>query len=119
MTPLLSIIIVLIGCVAGAYGAILLKKASATFGLNIHGTIKNKNLIYGVLIYGVGTITYILALKGAELSLIYPIVSTTYIWTAIFSQKLLGEKMNRWKWTGICVIILGVILMGLGLGVPK
>jgi drug/metabolite transporter (DMT)-like permease len=115
MTPLISIIIVLLGCVAGAYGAILLKKASHTFGFNIHGTLKNKNLIYGVLIYAIGTVTYIIALKGAELSLVYPIVSTTYIWTAIFSEKLIGEKMNRWKWTGIGIIIIGVILMGLGL----
>ena len=116
MTPLISILIVLVGCVAGGYGGIMLKKGSSRFRLSINGTLKNRSLVIGVLIYGLGTITYIIALRGAELSIIYPLASTTYIWIAIFSQKMLGEKMNTFKWLGISLILVGVSLMGMGVG---
>jgi uncharacterized membrane protein len=116
MIPLLSILIVLVGCVAGAYGGIMLKKGASRFRLSIKGTLKNKNLVIGVLVYGLGTITYIIALKGAELSIVYPLVSTTYIWIAVLSQKMLGEKMNLLKWTGIALILVGVSLIGFGAG---
>jgi uncharacterized membrane protein len=116
MTLLLSILIVLVGCVAGAYGGIMLKKGSSRFRLSIKGTLKNKSLVIGVLVYGLGTITYIIALRGAELSIIYPLVSTTYIWIAVLSQKMLGEKMNTLKWAGISLILVGVSLIGMGAG---
>lgn len=116
MTSLFSILLVLVGCVAGAYGGILLKKGASRFRLTLKGTIKNKNLVMGVIIYGLGTITYIIALRGAQLSVIYPLVSTTYIWIAIFSQKILGEKMNALKWAGIVLILAGVSLIGFGIG---
>jgi uncharacterized membrane protein len=116
MTSIFSILLVLVGCVAGAYGGIMLKKGASRFRLSIKGTLKNKNLVIGILIYGLGTITYIIALRGAELSIIYPLVSTTYIWIAVFSQKILGEKMNAIKWAGIMLILAGVSLIGLGIG---
>ncbi len=116
MTSLLSIALVLGGCVLGAYGGILLKKGSSRFRLSIKGTIRNKNLVIGILAYALGTITYIIALKGAELSIIYPLVSTTYIWIAVLSQKMLGEKMSTLKWMGISCILIGVSLIGMGAG---
>lgn len=116
MTSLLSILLVLAGCVAGAYGGILLKRGSAKFRLSIDGTLKNKNLVKGILIYALGTVTYLIALKGTELSIIYPLVSTTYIWIAVFSQKMLGEKMSTFKWLGIICILAGVTLIGMGAG---
>jgi drug/metabolite transporter (DMT)-like permease len=114
MIQLYSLILVIVGCVIGAYGGILLKKASGTLKLRLSSIIHNKYLIKGVLIYGVGTVMYIIALRGGELSILYPLIATTYIWTAIFSQKLLGEKMNRYKWIGIILILIGVSLIGIG-----
>ena len=113
MTQLLSVILVLIGCVAGAYGGILLKKGADTLKFRFWSLVRNKYLIWGVLIYGFGTITYILALRGGELSILYPLISTTYVWIAIMSQKILGEKMNKFKWLGIFLILIGVSLIGL------
>ena len=116
MTPLISILIVVVGCIAGAYGGIMLKKGSSKFRLSINGTLKNKSLMIGIIVYAIGTITYIIALKGVELSMIYPLASTTYIWIAIFSKKMLGEKMNTLKWLGISLILVGVSLIGMSVG---
>ena len=114
MTQLWSIALVVVGCVAGAYGGILLKQGADRLKLRFKSLIKNKYLIGGVVIYGIGTVTYIIALRGGELSLLYPLISTTYIWIAIFSQKILGEKMNKFKWLGIICILAGVSLIGIG-----
>ena len=114
MNLITSILIVIVSCVFGAYAAILMKKGADRLKLNLKSLLRNRNLIIGILIYGIGTVVYIIALKGAPLSILYPLVSTTYIWTALLSQKLLGEKMNRSKWAGIVCIILGVSLIGLG-----
>ncbi|MBS1267244.1 MAG: 4-amino-4-deoxy-L-arabinose-phosphoundecaprenol flippase subunit ArnE [Candidatus Woesearchaeota archaeon] len=114
MTNMLSIIYVVIGCMAGAYASILMKKGADSLEFNIKSLFNNKHLINGVLIYGMGTILYIIALRGGELSILYPLNSTTYIWVALLSQKILGEKMNTYKWLGILFILIGVSFIGIG-----
>ena len=113
-TALWAIGLVLFGQIVGSFGPIYLKKSSKHFGLSVKGLLKNYNLIAGVFFYGLGTILFIPALKGGELSVLYPMVSTVYIWVSLLSVKMLKEKMNQKKWMGVFVIIFGVILIGLG-----
>lgn len=114
MTPLWSILLVLVASVIGAVGAVFLKKGSQRLKFRFKSLIRNYYLISGFLLYGISTIPFILALKWGDLSIIYPSVATVYIWIAIFSIKFLGEKMNKWKWLGIALIIAGVTFIGLG-----
>ena len=74
----------------------------------------NYHLFGGVGLYAIGTILFIPALKGGELSVLYPFVALNYIWVSLLSVKFLGEKMNRFKWLGIALIIIGVSFIGLG-----
>lgn len=113
-TPITSIIMVLCACLVGSFGPILLKKATKKLKLNIKSVITNRELIFGVLLYGVATIIFIPALKHGELSVLYPFVATTYVWVCLFSMKFLKERMNVWKWLGIISIIIGVSFIGLG-----
>lgn len=114
MNLIISISIILVSCVLGAYGALLMKMGSDRLKFRFKSIIKNKHLIGGVFLYGVATVLYILALKGGELSILYPLVSLTYVFTIIFSQRILGEKMNKYKWIGIVLILIGVSLIGIG-----
>jgi drug/metabolite transporter (DMT)-like permease len=114
MNLTLSIVVVIISSVFGAYAAVLMKLGAERLKFNLKSVLRNKYLIGGVFIYGAGTIVYIIALRGAPLSILYPLCSTTYIWIAFISQKLLGERMNRAKWIGILLILVGVSLIGLG-----
>jgi len=111
MAELWAIALVLLGGAFGSFGPIYLKKGSA---MSFKYFYKNFNLIFGVFFYGVGTVLFIPALKGGELSILYPLVSLMYIWVSLLSVKMLGEKMNKFKWIGILLIILGVSLIGLG-----
>lgn len=113
-TELWAIGLVLFACVIGAFGAILLKISSDKVSLNPKSIIFNKALAAGISLYGLSTIFFIAALRGGELSVLYPLVSTAYIWIALLSMVLLKEKMNSMKWVGILLIIAGVSLIGYG-----
>ena len=106
--------LVVLATLVGAFGPILLKKASAKKLSKLSSLITNYHLFGGVFLYGIGTVLFIPALKGGDLSILYPFVSLTYIWVSLLSVKFLGEKMNLIKWLGIVFIILGVGFIGLG-----
>ena len=111
-THLWAIGLVVLGTLIGSFGPILLKKASHRIsGLK---SIIDKYLIGGFLLYGLATLVFIPALKGGELSVLYPFVALSYVWVSLLSVKILSEKMNSLKWIGISLIILGVTFIGLG-----
>jgi multidrug transporter EmrE-like cation transporter len=112
MAEMWSIIVVLLISIVAALGALFFKRGSAKFSLSVSGLFKNKNLLIGAVLYAIAVIMFVFSLKGGELSILYPFVSTGFIWTAIFSVKFLREGMNRYKWLGIALIIIGVSVIG-------
>jgi len=113
-TALWSIGLVLFATLVGSLGPIYLKKASGNIHRQIHTIIFNKNLIIGVFFYGLSTVLFLPALKGGDISVLYPLVATSYIWVSFLSIWMLKEKMNVYKWIGILIIIIGVAFIGLG-----
>ena len=113
-TSLFSIGLVFIATLVGAMGPIFLKKASSGKLSEFKELLKNYNLFAGVFLYAAGTVLFILALRGGELSVLYPFVSLNYVWVSLLSMKYLDEKMNWQKWMGISLIILGVSFIGIG-----
>jgi len=106
--------LVIAATLVGSFGPILLKKASAKKLSEFSSLIKNYHLFGGVFLYGLGTLLFIPALKGGDLSVLYPFVALSYIWVSLLSVRFLGEKMNLIKWGGITLIILGVSFIGIG-----
>ena len=100
----------------GAIGSLFLKLGSKKFHLelsikNLFVMIKNWQAILGVIFYGLSSIIFIIVLKMTDLSIAYPMTSMSYIFVTIFSYKFLGEKINKYKFLGIILIIIGVILV--------
>ena len=113
-TQLWAIGLVITATLIGAFGPILLKKASAKRLSKLSSLATNYHLFGGVALYAIGTLLFIPALKGGDLSVLYPFVSLAYIWVSLLSVKFLGEKMDKFKWLGIALIIIGVTFIGLG-----
>lgn len=113
-TQLWAMGLVVLAATIGSLGPIYLKRSAKDFSFNLKKLITNRNLIIGLIFYGIGTILFIPALRGGELSVLYPLVATTYIWVSLLSVKMLGEKMNKFKWLGIAVIIVGIAFIGFG-----
>ena len=81
---------------------------------NLLSIITNANILIGILLYIVGGILLIISFRGGEVSVLYPIIATSYIWVSILSVYYLDEVMNIFKWVGVFTIIAGIVLIGLG-----
>ncbi len=113
-TELWAIGVMVLTTIIGAFGSLYLKKASSSLTKKLWQNLMNRYLYYGFGLYGFSLVLYMLALSHGELSVIYPLASLQYVFTVLISMRFLGEKMNRYKWAGICLIILGVTFLGIG-----
>jgi multidrug transporter EmrE-like cation transporter len=74
--------------------------------------VTNLNLFLGYAMYGINTILMALALKGRELSRLYPIIALTYVWVTLLSLVVLHEHLNFFRVAGIAFIVVGVSILG-------
>lgn len=96
-------------------GQILYKIGAESLSLEISSIIFNMPLIAGLISYGIGLVFLIIAFKGGELSVLYPIVATSYIWVSLASSYLFEtDYMTVSKWIGVIIIIVGVSFIGWG-----
>lgn len=114
-----SIVLVMLCTVIGAAAQLLLKLGSTAVDTsslwNIAWTMGTSiSLIAGLALYGLSTVLFIYALRNEQLSLLYPLISLTYIWVTIASIAFLGESLSYWKVAGVGVIVSGVALLGKG-----
>lgn len=93
---------------------IFYKKGAEILVLNLLALITNYYLITGMILYAVGGTLMIISFRGGEVSVLYPIVATSYIWVSFLSIFFLNETMNLFKWLGVFVIFLGIVLIGYG-----
>lgn len=98
----------------GAAAQIFMKMgASKISHPSIGQIITNVPLIVGYSLYGINTLLLALALRKAPLSLLYPIISLTYVWVTILSLLIFKENLNAFKVGGLCIVITGVAILGL------
>jgi uncharacterized membrane protein len=71
-------------------------------------------IFFGLFLYGVGALLISMALKGGDLSALYPIMALSYVFVTFGSKAMFGESFAIAKWVGIIVIILGVTLISYG-----
>ena len=113
-TKLWAALLVLFTTLLTSSAQILYKIGSATLSFDIIGLFTNYYLIGGILLYAVGGTLMILSFRGGEVSVLYPIIATSYIWVSGLSIFFLNESMNAFKWFGVVSIIFGIILIGFG-----
>lgn len=105
----ISLILLVVFCaLLGAIGQIFFKLSSKSFNFDIFSIMTNWKFLIGLFFYGIATILFIFALKQGNLSILYPIIATSYIWVTIFSVIFLKESFPLFKWFGILLIILAV-----------
>jgi multidrug transporter EmrE-like cation transporter len=113
-TKLSAIIYVAIAAIFGSFGQIFYKYA-ANSTTNAATFILNPYLYFGVGLYGLGLIFMLKALRRGELTVIYPVMATSFICVSILSPMFFNtDSMSVQKWLGIAIIISGVTLVGKG-----
>lgn len=113
-TEPLSIFFVLCCTFLGATAQILFKMGSNYLQQSgIIGILSNYWLIGGYACYAVSTLLLIIALKKGELSVLYPIIATTYVWVTFLSPMFFHtDSINILKLGGVFCIVAGVTTLG-------
>ncbi len=69
----------------------------------------------GVISYGIGLLFMLKALRRGELTVVYPILATSFIWVSLASPLFFPtDFMTMQKWIGIFIVSAGVSLVGKG-----
>ncbi len=111
-----SILIVILATLLSATAQILFKTASGKIDFTFTSFLFNIPLIFGFVVYAMVAILFIIALKDGELTVLYPILATAYIWVAIASPFFFPtDSLTVIKIMGILTIIGGVYCMARGL----
>ena len=76
--------------------------------------ISNYYLFQGFFLDAIAGVLAIIAFRKGEVSVLYPIFATSYIWVSILSFYFFKEELSMLKWLGILVIIAGISLVGFG-----
>ena len=114
------ITLVLISMTLGSFGQIYLKmglRSTGNFELKdiiterLISLISNKNILFGIALYGIATLLWFVVLSKAELSYAYPLIGLSYAVTAILAKFYFNERISVVRWAGILIIILGAFLI--------
>ena len=103
----------------GAIGSVYLKRGSEKFHIRLNllktaiDILKNYQIMTGVVLFLISSVFFIWMLRLADLSILYPMTSLSYIFVTLLSRKMLKEKINRMKVLGIFAIVVGVVLVTL------
>jgi len=113
-TKIWAIGIILFSTLLTSSAQLFYKFGSEKLSFNLLSIITNVEIIMGLVLYAIGGILLIISFRGGEVSVLYPLFATSYIWVSFLSIHFLGEIMNIFKWTGIFIIIGGIALIGYG-----
>ena len=114
-TSLTSIGLIVLSTISGAVAQILLRfGADAIEGADLIGIITNVPLIGGYACLAMNVVLVVLAFRGGQLSILYPIVALTFVWVTILSPMYFPDEIDTSKIAGLTLIVAGVSFIGAG-----
>jgi drug/metabolite transporter (DMT)-like permease len=72
---------------------------------------KSPLMIGGLILYGVGALSWIMVLSRLNLSYAYPFLALNFVLIALVSRLVLGEPIPLMRWMGIVLISIGIIVI--------
>ena len=120
MTALMIALVVL----GGSIGDVLITKGMKQVGeiatlnwrelLRIAGrALTNKWFLFGLFFMAVSFFSFLAVLSWADLSLVLPATSVSFVITTIGAKLILKEKISSVRWAGIVLVCVGVALISL------
>jgi drug/metabolite transporter (DMT)-like permease len=113
-TPISSIALVTFGSFIGSFSSLGFNAGSKRLEKNLRSVYTNWPLAAGIAGYLLSSVFFIICLKSGELSILFPMVSSGYIWTMIWARVFFHEPFTRGKFAGLALILIGCLLLGLG-----
>ena len=110
-----AIILVIICTLFTSTAQVLYKVGANKLDFNDYNSLlTNYYLGGGIILYGIAAILLIYSFKYGELSVVFPMIATSYIWVSIMSIYFFNEAFTLVRGIGIATVIIGVTFIGIG-----
>jgi uncharacterized membrane protein len=106
--------LVLGGSVIGSVGAGFLKSGAHALGGHWSSIVRNWRLALGIVIYLISSILFVKGMSNGELSVLFPMVSLSYVCALLWSHLFFNEVITKVKLYGVGLILLGIVFLGFG-----
>jgi drug/metabolite transporter (DMT)-like permease len=100
-----GIILVLVATAIEGFAQVFLKKAAQV------QAGKGPWRVLGFACFGLETVVYTWALRYLAVSIAFPLGSLSFVAVTFLSQCLLREHVDRTRWVGVVLILLGASLV--------
>jgi len=107
--------------ILGVTGQLLFKEGATRVDLSFSNLTTAFNMLWrmltntyiftGLVFYALSTVFWIMVLKEKDLSMVYPILSFSYVLVLLFSWLIRHEVISSGRWLGALIITLGVIII--------
>lgn len=74
--------------------------------------LSNWPLVVGFALYCFAALLIIWALRFVELSVVFPLLATSFVWVSLISVFFFGESLSVINWVGVFLIACGVAVVG-------
>ena len=94
----------------------LFKRAIPKFGLSVREIVmllKNRSILLGLFAYVVSLFLYLIALGSGQLSFVYPLFSSTFIFVMLISHFAFNERISARRMVGVLLILAGISMIAL------
>jgi len=112
-TSVKSFFLIIVCTLFTSIGQIFFKLGSETAFLDL-SLLTNYNLMIGLVLYASGAFLLIIALKGGELSVLYPVIATSYIWVSLIAKFYFNENLSLFNIIGVAFVMIGISFVGIG-----
>jgi undecaprenyl phosphate-alpha-L-ara4N flippase subunit ArnE len=102
-----GIFLMMLSSVCACLGQLLWKKATAGEHFIFY-------LFLGIAVYGIGAVLMLVAYRFGKLSVLQPILSFNYVLSLVLGAVVLHENISYLNIAGVCIILLGVLLISGG-----
>ncbi|MEM7559240.1 MAG: hypothetical protein AAF394_08955, partial [Planctomycetota bacterium] len=114
-TPVASILLFVLASLFGAVGQFLYKSGADSVEGSLVNYLTNFRILGGIACYTAVMVLFVAAFKrGGELSVLYPIYASTFIWAALIGLFAYGTSISLVNIVGMLLLIAGMYCMGLG-----
>ena len=112
--------LIIINVIMGSFGQIYMKMGlKETGGLNLNDilsiklfqTVFDKYVFLGISLYILSAVLWLVVLSQGDVSMVYPLISISYIVTAVLAKFYFNEQIGILRWLGILLILGGVFLI--------
>jgi len=113
------IALTLVSALMIAFAQYNFKKEMPQFHITREGIISilsKREIQLGLVLYIIALGIYLVALSLGELSLVYPIFASVFLFVLLISRKMLKETISPVRVLGIILIISGIVLTAITFG---